>query len=127
MTSYAGNIGVGFDKYDRKYNGPFGLRGGMELIALSRITDGTSQTAAMAEWHLGLLPINIKASRSNRMRLTFETPRALLEEFQLDEFAVACRDVNIDKTSILGVPAKGWDWLYVGVGHMDGGDVATDQ
>jgi len=110
VTSYAGNKGAGFDKYDAKPNGPFSWVAKRPGVGLHMITDGTSQTAAMGEWTLGRLGQVRDARRS-----TFRTPVELVEESQFDQFATTCHMVDV-ATAKVDTSPKGLDWLELGYG-----------
>ena len=102
-TNYAGNNGVGVQKYG--YNGAF-VRSQSPPSGLSEFLDGTSQTAAVSEWVLG--PDNDLIR--DPIRTVFETPISLTNPDQFDEFVALCHD--IDPVSALpSVRIKGRNWL----------------
>lgn len=107
-TSYAGNRGVGVQKFG--YNGAFAIN---ESVSLMSFTDGLSNTAAMAEW---LSSGPLEGVRDPR-RTVFRTQRALLAPNEFDAFAAACRGLD-PLTAPLGAPAvKGTNWLVGEFAH----------
>lgn len=112
VTSYAGNKGVGFDKYKVKPNGPFSWVVSRPGVRLAMITDGLSQTAALAEWVLGP---DSRTQNPNPKRSTFETHVALHQEDQLDDFARLRHGLDVATAETNG-PTKGSEWLDLGYG-----------
>lgn len=102
-TNYAGNRGRGIQRYG--YDGAFAL----ELhgvIGMGAFRDGTSATAAMAEWIRGTSkPTDIDPSRS-----TFQTPRPLLRPEEFEQFVAECRGLDPSRTVVNSL-AKGQSWL----------------
>jgi prepilin-type processing-associated H-X9-DG protein/prepilin-type N-terminal cleavage/methylation domain-containing protein len=111
VTNYAGNKGVGFDKFNAKPNGPFSWTPSRPGVGIQMITDGTHHTAAVSEWIVGA-PTSIRDAR----RSTFETPVALIEEAQFDEFARMCHSLDAATATVSG-PPKGASWLELGYGQ----------
>ncbi len=101
-TSYAGNRGIGVQKFG--YNGAFAVG---EPVALASFTDGLSNTAAMAEW-LSSGPLEgVRDPRRNVLR----TQRALLAPNEFDAFAAACRGLDPLTAPLGAPPVKGTNWL----------------
>lgn len=102
-TNYAGNRGRGVQRYG--YDGAFAfeLSG---VIGMGAFRDGTSTTAAMAEWLRGTSkPSEVQPSRS-----TFQTPRPLVKPEEFEEFVAECR--TLDPTqAVINPLAKGQSWL----------------
>lgn len=118
ITNYAMNIGVGYNEYQPKQNGPFSswyLKDPRTNIA--QIIDGMSQTAGVAEWCQGW-PRARDARRS-----TFKT-ESLIRENQLDLFADTCHDSD-PATAPLGIPLKGRNWLLATPGSSTYNHVLT--
>jgi len=85
-TSYAGNRGTGFPRgYDGPFPGPPRWH-----IALADIVDGTSNTAAMAEWTLG----NLRPRERDSRRQVFRAPDGLLDADQFELFVERCRTID---------------------------------
>jgi len=107
-TGYAGNGGVGIQKYG--HNGAF-INGPGACVRLREFTDGASATAAVAEWILGSGP------RRDRdpLRGTFHTPERLLEPDEFDLFASACRSLDT-ATARTSLKRKGCEWVRADYG-----------
>jgi len=107
-TSYAGNRGVGVQKYG--YNGAF--LANEPPLPMAAFTDGTSHTAAMAEWTLG--PANVMVR--DVKRTVFQTPSSLRLPSEFDQFTQVCHDLDtsIAQPSIL---IKGLGWLVGDFGN----------
>ncbi len=106
MTNYAANEGCGFDRFGP--NGAFWQR-----IALSDITDGTSQTAAFSEWVLswGLDP------GRDPLAVFFDVRAPLSGAKNFDAFVAHCEGLDTQTAQVEGFE-KGRDW-------MAGGTVST--
>lgn len=114
FTSYAGNGGFWPQRFGP--NGAFVP--GFELLldgrmvrmpapwGLAAFLDGTSTTAAFAEWTLG--PSNLDDTDTNR--LVFKTPNTLTDAGELDRFVTACRGSR-PSDSLVEYHRKGWGWL----------------
>ena len=74
--------------------------------------DGTSQTAAMSEWTLGLLDSNAR----DRKRTIFETPQYLVKADEFELFRDECHDVDV-ALAPPSVRIKGWDWTIAEFGN----------
>ena len=96
QSSCAGFSGGG------KYRGIFAYSG-RGPAELSECTDGTTQTAAVSEWLLGV------GSDTNRdpHRVVFETSESL----DHDHFAEACQSINPVSARLAGLPSKGSNWM----------------
>ena len=103
--NYAGNMGSGVLKFG--YNGAFVLQAKDATMAV--FTDGTSQTAAMSEWILGMTSSDVRDPN----RTVFETPKRLRN---LDEFADDCHHLDAPHATP-SVMAKGFDWIIAEFGH----------
>ena len=101
-TNYAGNMGVGVQKYG--YNGVFRSMG-EGPVTLAMISDGASHTAAMSEWLTGPFSIRIR----DPIRSTFLTPDRLTLPEQFDSFSKSCAALNT-KTAFIINNSKGLDW-----------------
>lgn len=108
-TNYAVNLGVGYDEYLPKLNGPFSSwRLKDPGTRISSIIDGMSQTAGISEWCLGW------SKARDRKRSTFRT-EPLLREAEFDLFAKTCHEFD-PLVAPLGVPLKGSNWMKAGYG-----------
>ena len=105
-TNYAGNRGVGVQKYG--YNGIFTFFPSF-MVGVDNIKDGSQNTALLSEWLLG------NTERDPR-RTNYHTPRRLSEPEQFDEFIQECRDLNPSVAAIAPHP-KGSVWMYGEFGH----------
>jgi prepilin-type N-terminal cleavage/methylation domain-containing protein/prepilin-type processing-associated H-X9-DG protein len=105
-TSYAGNLGTGVQAYG--YNGVFSNG----RVRVADITDGSSQTAAMAEWLVAT------ARLRDRRRGEWRTPYELLGPDQLEQFAHLCRETAYSPTPP-STFSKGRPWV-------EGGGYATE-
>lgn len=108
MTSYAANYGAGFDRYGAKENGPFIWR---PPAGYQDVTDGASQTAAIAEWCLGT-PLGVRHPK----RSVFQSPIRLDEESQFEQFANLCHTIGAMHADLKGL-IKGASWLELGYAH----------
>ena len=107
-TSYAGNTGVGWGRYGYSSNGVF-ARPKQPPIAIADVSDGTSHTAAMSEWVMGLWRVSDKEPRHPLMTV-FKAP-GFRASNDLDRFAGACRD--LDETTAPTAPSgKGLNWMF---------------
>ncbi|SIO64704.1 prepilin-type N-terminal cleavage/methylation domain-containing protein/prepilin-type processing-associated H-X9-DG domain-containing protein [Singulisphaera sp. GP187] len=107
-SSYAANTGDCF--YFGKYNGLFSSIGAAPVhVAPRDITDGMSETAAMAEW-LVLVP-----DVPDRRRLYFQASEARVP-LDVDQFAASCLAIggNPTNSTKVKVKVKGTDW-FVGL------------
>ena len=109
-TSYAGNRGVGFDRWKHASNGLFVSDVG-SAIRLASIIDGTSTTAACAEWSLGR-----EGGPPNRNRTVFRTPLIPSGPGEFEEFTNACRNLDISEATFHDW-SKGENWLHPGLGY----------
>ena len=108
-TSYAGNRGSGYQTFGN--NGLF-IGPGKGTISPSDISDGTSKTAMISEWMLGVEDPAV----TQGLRTVYHTPEALLAKEQLDEFAAAC--AGLDLRTAMGAPIpKGRNWLKGELGN----------
>jgi prepilin-type processing-associated H-X9-DG protein len=105
MTSYGANSGAGPDA-----NGPFSWEPSRPFVASQNVTDGASNTAAMGEWSLGVLP-----GVRDPLRSVFRTPTASVGVNGYIQFAAACHDIAIE-TALLNGPIKGGSWMTPGFG-----------
>lgn len=108
-TNYAANWGVGFTRFGAKSNGP--LARGDTPIGFAQVSDGTSSTAAMAEWRLGVPPPARAPIDS-----VFQTPESMVGEEDLDRFAGVCASIDA-RIATLNGPAKGENWARLGHGY----------
>jgi len=109
-SNYAGNWGVGFLKYGVENNGPFSSPGRIPAVGLQQITDGTSQTVAMAEFCRGIW------NSRNSKRAVFSTSEAIVGAGKLEVFASACRNIDIDNGKLNGL-IKGSNWISLDLGQ----------
>jgi prepilin-type processing-associated H-X9-DG protein len=103
LNSYAGNRGVGLQRFG--FNGAFGLesRGPMTLAAF---TDGTSSTAAFSEWMTGG-----DASRSaDDRRLIYQTNQVLSKPPMFEAFIATCTSSD-EVTLAPSFGGKGAIWI----------------
>ena len=107
-TSYAGNRGTGVQAHG--YNGAFVMQG--KASGMSMFTDGTSTTAAMAEWNLG--PAD--SSARDRLGTIFETRQRLVGKGELNEFRSYCHGLDF-ASARPSVMVKGYDWLIAEFGN----------
>lgn len=96
-TNFAANVGRGALRYGQ--DGTFAASTG-----LRDITDGTSQTVAIAEW-----VISPASGRREPRATVFEIQAAMRPE-QFDRFVARCKDLN-PATAPLELGQKGRDWL----------------
>jgi prepilin-type N-terminal cleavage/methylation domain-containing protein/prepilin-type processing-associated H-X9-DG protein len=107
-TNYAGNRGVGVQKYG--YNGAFVAFGAASDMSI--FTDGTSQTAAVAEWSMG----PVEERERDRQRTIFETGERLVKSEEFDRFRLLCRSLDPSRASP-SARVKGWDWTVCEFGN----------
>ncbi|WP_158633445.1 DUF1559 domain-containing protein [Tautonia sociabilis] len=104
FTSYAGNRGVGVQKYG--YNGVFS--GPFESpIKPSGINDGLSNTVAISEWLFGPANPLVRDAR----RSVFKTIPPLDQPEEFDRFAEACHNIDL-RTAPTNAPFRGMNWLF---------------
>lgn len=108
FTSYAGNGGVGIQKYG--HNGAF-INGPGACVRLREFTDGASATVAVSEWILGSGPNRDRTP----LRGTFHTPEELLEPDEFELFASACRSLDT-ATARTSLKRKGYNWMRADYG-----------
>ena len=102
QTSYAGNRGVGVQKYG--YNGAFAVAAPVSLASFS---DGLSHTAAVSEWLSGGALEGLRDPK----RTVFRTPVELTAPADFELFASTCRSLDAN-TAEFGAPSsKGTIWL----------------
>ena len=101
-SSYAGNGGVGFATSGPIDNGVFGA-------SVRDITDGLSNTAAMAEW--------LRFSAGSFIRESNRSVFAASPAMRLDTFADACRSLDYLAAPLDTVSAKGFRWDLAGFGN----------
>jgi len=107
-TSYAGNGGVGIQKYG--HNGAF-INSPGKCVSLREFTDGASATAAVAEWILGSGPNRDR----DPLRGTFHTPEMLTQPDEFDQFAAACHSLDT-ATARTSLKRKGCEWARADYG-----------
>lgn len=101
-TNYAANCGYGYQMF-HKYNGPFG-KGVDRSISFAAITDGTTNTALMAEWVLG--PSVYK--QKDRLGSAFVAQR-MKDRKQFMQFVSQCSNLNVDgSTRFMNTKGKPW-------------------
>lgn len=105
-VGYAGNAGVGFGPDHTHLDNGLFLN---KAVGLSEITDGTSNTLAMAEWVPGYDEPN-----GDVAGVIFFTANSLTGPGDLDRFAAECADMPIDHT--VRRVGKGTEWLIGGLG-----------
>lgn len=94
-TNYAANNGYGRQLLRGVQNGAFSDgTTTSDLVGPSSVLDGTSHTAAFAEWILGG-----STFRDDR-GLLFKTS-SLTDPGEFDEFVAACRGIKADRTTVL--------------------------
>ncbi len=105
-TSYAGNKGTGYQRrgYDGAFVGP-----GHKYVGLADFRDGTSTTAAIAEWILG----NGRLSQRDPKRQVFRVPDTLTDDAQLELFVERCQAIDY-RSAEVSSPSKGLDWTIGG-------------
>ena len=104
-TSYAGNRGYGFDSSNSMMNGFFTRPGKQAAIDFRDVTDGASNTLAVAEWLSGA------GWKSGDERSVYQTPVALLAAGDFDRFAATCSGLDTGTTPTNGV-GKGTEWTH---------------
>lgn len=104
-TCYAGNYGTGMQTYG--YNGMFH----MHRVSAKDVTDGLSQTSALAEWVVGSF------HSADVRRPLWRTPYELIGADQLEQFAHLCRQTAYDPSASSSF-GKGLPW-------PEGGSYAT--
>jgi len=87
-TNYAGNCGVGIQKYG--YNGITSR----SPIGFQEVTDGSSQTAAFSEFVMG------QYKGRDPRRVVYATPAFLIRPEQFDQFSEECRGLKPDADNI---------------------------
>lgn len=103
-TSYAGNRGIGVQKYGE--NGAFAFPPGV-TVAVGDFTDGTSSTVAIAEWSLGNGP---REDRDPR-KATFHTRPKLPAPEEFDRFSDLCHNIDISSAKT-NSNHKGLNWMH---------------
>ncbi len=103
-TSYAGSAGVTYR--DGRSNGAFAPGA---VISLASFADGTSTTAAAAEWIIGPGGITIKDERGS----VFATRVSLNGPKNFDAFTAECRDMPVERCDLVDND-KGRNWLQGG-------------
>lgn len=103
--SYAGNGGLS-GRFE--FNGIFQS----QPVALSEVTDGTSNTIALAEWLVGLA----RRSADDPARLIFDTPLPAFRSLTYPQFLEACRTADTSEPNIGGWN-KGQNWLLGELGR----------
>jgi prepilin-type N-terminal cleavage/methylation domain-containing protein/prepilin-type processing-associated H-X9-DG protein len=106
-TNYAGNRGAGVQAFG--YNGAFSF---MTAVRPQDFTDGMNSTSAVSEWIVGP---NTGTTRDAK-RSVFTTISAWLGKTQLEDFAAACRKLDVNTAqltpAVVGVP-----WTHGDFGH----------
>jgi prepilin-type processing-associated H-X9-DG protein len=97
-TNYAGNCGIGIQKYG--YNGIIGPA----AVGYQSVRDGTSQTAAFSEFVMG----EWKSHDPRRVVYSIATLRIRPEEF--DQFTEECRGLN-PETADIKHDERGATWI----------------
>lgn len=110
VTNYAANRGAGFDQYGDKSNGTFSRASARRPFGYGSITDGSSQTAAMAECLTGVA-FEVRDSA----RSVFHTPTALIREAEFDLFAAACHGIDVQRAEVLTL-VNGRLWIEQALG-----------
>jgi prepilin-type N-terminal cleavage/methylation domain-containing protein/prepilin-type processing-associated H-X9-DG protein len=105
-TNYAGNRGYGYTKAGSIQNGLFTHSMGMP-VSYSAISDGTSSTAAMAEWIIG---DRLVLSRDEK-RAVFGTAIDRLNSEELDAFVEDCNALDVHSAK-LAPSGKGRMFLH---------------
>ena len=105
LTNYAVNLGWGYSSDYQPIPGPFSYSPKVFKALLAEVTDGLSQTAAMAEWRTGV-PFGTK----DRIRATFSIDIVVENANAHQGFAVLCDGID-PQTAKPGGPARGWGWL----------------
>ncbi len=110
-TNYAGNAGIVLSVLNQ--NGVFS-RGGDTPCALAAITDGTSNTAAVADCLTG----EFNPLLRDPVRSVFSTPVRFERPDELDLFASICRQLDIQNARPGGIwGGRGSVWMWGGYGH----------
>lgn len=111
-TSYTGCLGVHTDLYGNSLGGVFQntIFSPTRKITLADVTDGTSNTAMMSEWCVG-----IARPDRNPKRAIFQTDQYYRLESELDQLTDACQSLDPSRATLNG-PLKGETWLEGGIG-----------
>lgn len=103
-VSYPGNGGDGIQKFGQ--NGIF-VKAKYGPVGLQDISDGSSSTAALAEW--AMKPIAPRSNEANR--LIFRTSGSFFDKDDFDRFVAACREADPRKDPFTP-DGKGNNWLH---------------
>lgn len=102
-SNYGGNWGAGFAKYGVENNGPFASPGDIPTIGLQQAIDGTTQTAAVAEFCRGY------TATTDPQRVVYKA-RKMVGKNMFEQFASECHSIDSGKATIHG-HIKGDDWI----------------
>jgi len=108
-TNYAGSRGV--ERRDQSDNGFFSFYS-PKPTSPQDVADGTSSTAALAEWVTGPRSFGRRDARGS----IFEVTGELAGPAEFDSFVKACSDLNFN-TATINSNLKGDMWLYGGYSH----------
>lgn len=108
-TNYAGSRGV--ERRDQTDNGFFSFYSS-KPTSPQDILDGTSSTAAVAEWVVGPRVFGQRDIQGT----IFDVIGELAGPGKFNEFVTACSDIN-PETAVINSNLKGDSWIYGGYSH----------
>jgi prepilin-type N-terminal cleavage/methylation domain-containing protein/prepilin-type processing-associated H-X9-DG protein len=119
-SNYAANLGVFRRTASTWDNGAFPQIAGASPLA--GFTDGMSNTAAMSEYVLGVLPTFPPPSFFDPKGPIYTTPSLLLGPADFNQFTIECHNIN-PSVGVVGVWSKGEYWhrggyIHTGYNHV---------
>ena len=103
-SSYASNLGFGFDASGNLDNGPISSTG--LPVSIASITDGLSSTAMFAEWTRSSGPKDLNTSSA-----VVSVNGTYTNFSQIDSFIIECTNTTPSQSNTLGF-TKGWSWMF---------------
>jgi prepilin-type processing-associated H-X9-DG protein/prepilin-type N-terminal cleavage/methylation domain-containing protein len=116
-TNYAGNRGYGYQRYGE--DGLFVIRS--QPVSVASVSDGTSNTAAMSEWLLGIVTHDFQNAGAplplNDPRRSIYNAQALTKPSQLEQFVQECTSLTPSETLDVTSALKGAAWILGDLVH----------